>query len=136
MKSLCKVYKKKMEINEVKQKLEEEKVRRYNDVLEYWKNRTPFQDENDIPPIPICKKEDYDNIIIPNIIRCGGIPKKNLEIGKTYLGECRNASEAVWNGVTFTYMRTKFGYTYSETINHFEDDDGSDLFTPFKIKED
>ena len=32
-------------------------------------------------------------------------------------------------------MRTKFGYTYPEDINHFEDDNGYDLFIPIKMKE-
>ena len=80
--------------------------------------------------------KDYEEIIVPNIIRCGGIPKDKLIIGKTYIGDCRNAREAVWDGEKFTYMRTKFGSTYPETINHFQDDDGYDLFVPLKIKDE
>lgn len=125
-----------MDIEKVKDKLQKEKEGRYNIILEYWKNRKPFKDEDDIPSIPIVSKEDYENIIIPNIIRCGGIPKDKLIVGKTYIGDCRNASEAVWNGEKFTYMRTKFGNTYEEDINHFQDDDGYDLFVPIKIKEE
>lgn len=121
-------------IAKIKEKLLKEKEERYNNILEYWKKRKPFKDEDDIPSVPKVNKEDYGNIIIPNIIRCGGIPKYKLEIGKTYIGDCRNASEAVWNGKVFTYMRTKFGYTYPEDINHFEDDDGYDLFVPIKLK--
>lgn len=113
-----------------------EKEKRYNDILEYWKNRKPFKDEDDIPPIPRVKPNDYEEIIIPNIIRCGGIPKEDLVIGETYIGDCRNAGEAVWGGKRFTYMRTKFGTTYPEDINHFQDDDGYDVFVPFKIKEE
>ena len=108
---------------------------RYKDILEYWKTREPFKNEDDIPDIPKVKKEDYDSIIIPNIIRCGGIPKSELVIGKTYIGGCRNASEAIWNGKTFTYKRYKFGDTLCENINHFEDDDGYDLFIPIKLKD-
>ena len=125
-----------MEVEKVKDKLQKEKEERYNNILEYWKNRKPFKDEDDIQSIPIVSKEDYENIIVPNIIRCGGIPKDKLIVGKTYIGDCRNASEAVWNGERFTYMRTKFGYTYEEDINHFQDDDGYDLFVPIKIKEE
>lgn len=110
------------------------KEREYNNILEYWKERKPFKDEDDNLDIPIVKKEDYDNIIVPNIIRCGGIPKEELVIGKTYIGYCRNASEAIWDGEKFTYMRTKFGYTYPEDINHFQDDDGHDLFVPIREK--
>ena len=125
-----------MEVEKVKDKLQKEKEERYNNILEYWKNRKPFKDEDDIQSIPIVSKEDYENIIVPNIIRCGGIPKDKLIVGKTYIGDCRNASEAVWNGEKFTYMRTKFGNTYEEDINHFQDDDGYDLFVPIKIKEE
>lgn len=123
-----------MDIQKIKHKIQKEKDERYNNILEYWKDRKPFKNEDDIPSIPIVKKEDYDNVITPNIIRCGGIPKDELVIGETYIGSCRNASEAVWDGKKFTYMRTKFGSTYPETINHFQDDDGYDVFVPLKLK--
>ena len=123
-----------MDIEKIKVKLRKEKEERYNNILEYWKNRKPFKDEDDIPPIPIVQPKDYQDIIIPNIIRCGGIPKDELIVGETYIGDCRNASEAVWNGDRFTYMRTKFGTTYPEDINHFQDDDGYDVFVPIKLK--
>lgn len=125
-----------METQEVKYKLKKEKEERYNTVLNHWKERKPFRDEDDIPPIPIVLPKDYEEIIVPNIIRCGGIPKDKLIVGKTYIGDCRNAREAVWDGEKFTYMRTKFGSTYPETINHFQDDDGYDLFVPLKIKDE
>ena len=123
-----------MEIQEIKDKIRKEKEERYNDILEYWKNRKPFRDEDDIPSVPIVLPKDYEEVIVPNIVRCGGIPKDKLIVGKTYIGDCRNASEAVWNGKTFTYMRTKFGSTYPEDINHFQDDDGYDVFVPIKLK--
>lgn len=68
-----------------------------------------------------------------NIENVRPIPKKELVIGKTYNGFCRNASEAVWNGKVFTYKRYKFGDTFDEDINHYEDDDGYDLFIPMEI---
>ena len=123
-----------MDIQKIKDKVQKEKEERYNNILGYWKDRKPFNDEDDIPSVPNVKKEDYDNVIVPNIIRCGGIPKNELVIGETYIGSCRNASEAVWDGKKFTYMRTKFGNTYPETINHFQDDDGYDVFVPLKLK--
>lgn len=123
-------------LENLKEKVKQEKERRKKAVFEYWKNRVPFLDEDDIPDIPKVDKEKYEEIIIPNIIRCGGIPKEDLVVGKTYVGSCRNASEATWNGEKFTYMRTKFGYTYPEDINHFQDDDGYDLFVPIKLKEE
>jgi len=103
-------------------------------ILEWWANRPPFKDIWDIPSLPVVNEEDYRDIIIPNIIRCGGIPKSELVIGKCYRGSCRNADEAVWNGEEFEYTRVKWGYRYTETINHFEDDDGYDLFVPFELK--
>lgn len=123
------------QIQKIKDKLQKEKEERYNNTLEYWRNRNPFRDEDDIPPVPIVLPKDYEEVIIPNIVRCGGIAKDKLIVGETYIGDCRNASEAVWNGKTFTYMRTKFGTTYPEDINHFQDDDGYDVFVPIKIKE-
>ena len=125
---------KEITLQKVKDKLQKEKEERYKSILEYWKKRNPFRNEEDIPPIPIVLPKDYEEIIIPNIIRCGGIPKDELITGKTYIGDCRNATEAVWNGEKFTYMRTKFGSTYPETINHFQDDDGYDVFVPIKLK--
>ena len=60
------------------------------------------------------------------------IPKKDLIIGEKYSGICRNTSEAVWNGKVFEYKRYKFGFFYDDTINHYEDDDGYDVFVPFE----
>lgn len=118
--------------------LKKERDKQYDEHIAEWFNTLePFNGNIDkIPSIPKPSKEVYENIVIPNLIRCGAISKKDLEIGKTYLGDCRNASEAVWNGKVFVYKRYKFGFTYDEEINHFEDDDGSDLFVPIKIKEE
>ena len=102
--------------------------------IEYFNNLQPFTDEDRIPSIPVVEAKVYNEVIIPNLIRCGAIPKKDLIVGKTYIGHCRNASEAVWNGTRFTYQRYKFGSTFPEDINHFEDDNGSDLFIPIKEK--
>lgn len=63
------------------------------------------------------------------------IPKNELVIGQTYEGNCRNADTALWTGTEFEYYRYKFGDVYKETINHFEDDDGYDVFVPMKIKD-
>ena len=60
------------------------------------------------------------------------IPKSELIINKKYNGNCRNASEAVWNGEKFIYKRHKFGTDYIEEINHYEDDDEYDVFVPIE----
>lgn len=62
--------------------------------------------------------------------------KKDLVKGEFYFGQCRNAQVAVWNGDKFIYIRSKFGSEFPEEINHFEDDNGFDLFLPyFLLKE-
>ena len=111
-----------------------DKVTYTDRMIKYWSERKPFKNEDDIYDIPVVSEDIYKNIIIPNIIRCGGIPKDKLIVGKTYIGSCRNSSEAVWNGKAFTYIRHKFGSVYEEEINHFEDDNGYDLFVPIKEK--
>lgn len=62
------------------------------------------------------------------------IPKSELIVGKEYPGHCRNASRATWDGEKFHYTRIKFGDTFDETINHYEDDneEGIDVFVPVK----
>lgn len=105
----------------------------YNRIKRFLCEMEPFTDN--IPDIPRMEtSEDYQEYVVKNFIRCGAIPKKDLIIGKTYIGDCRNASEAIWNGKVFVYKRTKFGYTFDEEINHFEDDNGFDLFVPIKEK--
>lgn len=114
-----------------KEEVEEIRKQRYLKQLEYWKNRIEmFTSSDSIPSVPVVEKEDYENIIIPAFIRCGAIPKSQLEIGEQYIGACRNSSIATWLGEQFEYTRYKFGDSFKETINHFEDDNGYDLFVP------
>lgn len=98
-------------------------------IKEYFENLQPFKSIDDIPDIPRITETDH-KIIVENLIRCGAIPKSELIIGKSYLGNCRNTNLAVWNGKEFVYERYKFGTKYLDRINHFEDDDGYDLFIP------
>ena len=60
----------------------------------------------------------------------GLIPKHELVHGQWYLGACRNAKQARWNAEKqkFEYLRTKFGSTFWDEIEHPEDDRGYDLF--------
>lgn len=96
----------------------------------------PFnEDPERVPDLPKASEFAWKCYYIPLIIRCGGIPKKDLIIGATYIGSCRNSTEAVWNGSYFIYNRCKFGTTYEDRVNHFEDDNGYDLFIPLKIKQ-
>lgn len=94
----------------------------------------PFDDEH-IPSPPVVDKETYDKYVIPNFVRCGAIPSSELIVGKKYYGHCRNADVAVWLGDKFEYERTKFGSSYRERINNFDNDNGYDLFVPIRLSE-
>ena len=116
-------------VNEKKERILEE---RKANIEKHWETLTIFKDITDIPHLPN-PLVDYQ---IKKLIECGAIPKKDLEDGQTYTGECRNASEAVWHAdkQKFTYLRYKWGSSFNEDINHFEDDNFYDLFVPIKIK--
>ena len=49
------------------------------------------------------------------------IHKQDLIIGKTYICDARNFTKGRWNGETFEYMRYKFGHTYGDTDDHWDD---------------
>ena len=97
-------------------------------IIEAWKKMPKFEHTYDIPSLPNPLAPFYVTILID----CGAIPKSNLIDGKEYEGKCRNASKAIWHADrnVFVYMRNKFGSIFPEDINHFEDDDGYDLFVP------
>ena len=63
------------------------------------------------------------------------IPKRNLIKGKEYDGYCRNARKATWDGEKFNYEYLDCGALVSATINHYEDDNGYDVFIPIYKKE-
>ena len=94
-------------------------------------------DEDGIPfiQIPQCENKEEELFVQEELIKHGAIPLDKLEVGKTYIGCCRNAGEAVWMGDHFVYQRYKFGFTFPEKINHFQNDNGYDLFLPIKVKE-
>ena len=99
----------------------------------YWDEvRTPFIEPYDVPNLPIVDSDEWKNFYVPILIERGAIPKNKLVIGKRYLGKCRNADIAIWLGDVFEYQRYKFSCTFPEKINHFEDDNGYDLFVPIR----
>ena len=133
-----------MTLEELKQKVlvEKEPVeKRLEDIYTRWKNQRPFTSYEDIPSFPQYNEnvfgekvtKELHEYVTKRYIELGAIPKNDLVVGHTYEGDCRNAHIAVWkeNG-RFEYQRTKFGYTYPEEINHFEDDNGYDVFVPIK----
>ena len=115
----------------LRQKKEDDRRR----MIEGFINMKPFETVDDIPEVPIVDKKIYDTIIIPHLIRCGAIPKDRLVVGKTYIGDCRNAQEGVWDGEQFVIKRYKFGQYFDDTVDHFEDDRGYDVFVPIGVKE-
>ena len=120
-------------LEELKKKLKEEREWHKLHWKEFWYNLKPFKTPDDIPDVPIVSKEMYEEVVVRNLIRCGAIPKSELIVGKTYEGSCRNSSTAVWNGKEFEYKRYKWGMWEDDSVNHFEDDDGSDVFVPIKM---
>ena len=116
-----------------KQKAENTSEKKHQRMIDGLNSMKPFT-EGYIPEPPITDIDTYKNVVIPNFIRCGAIPKDKLIKGKTYLGNCRNADRAVWLGDKFEYIRTKFGDKFPETIKHFEEGAYSrfDVFVPIR----
>ncbi len=109
-----------------------------NEKLLAWANDLPdkFDDVDFDIFVPRCQTKEDSIFVQDTLIRHGAIPLHELIAGKTYIGTCRNASEAVWDGEEFVYQRYKWGETYPEKINHFENDDGYDVFVPIKLKDE
>lgn len=93
-----------------------------------------FKKLSDVPEFPGCKTAEESRQLADKFIEAGAIPKKDLIPGGWYLGQCRNTNVAQWwpHG-GFHYIRYKMDGKYVDTINHFEDDDGYDVFVPFKL---
>ncbi len=114
-------------------KIEEQKIQRKINILEYWKTLKPFVLESDVPNIPKYSKEEHYDFFIPKLIECGAIPKNKLENGIWYYGNYRNSDLGKWNEEKqrFFIWRYKFGWM-SDDCNHFQDDDGYALFVPIR----
>ena len=82
-------------MEEIKKKLLQDKENRKKNVIEYFKTMKPFRTIDDIPDIPITDKDTYENIIIPNLIRCGAIPKDKL-MCETSFSMLNKYTESVW----------------------------------------
>ena len=126
----------------VKEKLGKEKEispeERSNNIIKFWEARKPFTTVDSIPEYPLFNKkllpnaDELQKYVAKRFVELGALPKEALQDGHLYLGNCRNASRAIWNGKKFKYTRYKFGITFEEEINHFEDDEGNDVFVPIK----
>ncbi len=91
-----------------------------------------FTKVSDIPDFPISDTPEEFEFYCKEFIEAGAIPKKDLVVGAWYIGSCRNSSIAQWIGNCFHYIREKFRTYYIDKVNHFEDDDGYDVFIPIK----
>ena len=114
----------------------DELTRQERDHLDYWNNLKPFTkdtvEKQHIPLPPRCDKETMETFYAPRLVKAGAIPLKDLVDGGFYFGQCRNADVAQWHAdkKIFIYWRHKFGDVFEEDINHFEMDNGYDLFVP------
>ena len=93
-----------------------------------------YTTSEDIPSIPFFNTPDEHKAFCQMLIERGAIPKDKLKNKTKYYGTCRNSDYAVWDAQSqkFCYERWKFGIVSVDYINHFEDDDGNDLFVPIK----
>lgn len=109
---------------------------RKQELVKFWENyqrKSNFETEDDIPSLPAWSEGDMKQYVWPKLIQYGAIPIDQLIVGHKYLGCCRNAHEAIWKeNNKFEYLRYKFGCEFPEEINHFQDDNGYDLFVPIK----
>lgn len=60
------------------------------------------------------------------------IPKNELIEGKNYICHARNFTVGQWNGKVFLYIREKFGDTFLDSEEHW--DEGPPHGTVFPIK--
>jgi hypothetical protein len=56
------------------------------------------------------------------------LAKSSLVAGAYYVGICRSARVARWDGAMFHHWRLKFGAQFVETIKHRDDDETFDVF--------
>jgi len=82
----------------------------------------------DVPFLPRQLSPEF----LAELVAAGMVPKKDLVVGGVYLGQCRNARVAKWEGKRFVHWRVKFRSVFEERINHPEDDDGFDVFIPIR----
>lgn len=58
------------------------------------------------------------------------LSRSSLIAGDYYIGMCRNASVARWDGQQFHHWRRKWGKDFIEQIKHPDDDQVFDCFVP------
>lgn len=96
-----------------------------------------FNKIDDIPEFPRLEKEEDYQKLVKEYLEAGAIAKENLIPGAWYIGQSRSANVAQWfpNPGRFYFIRYKMDGKYVDDIHHFQDDNGYDLFIPFKLIE-
>tara|TARA_R110000772_G_scaffold95789_1_gene194126 strand:- start:1240 stop:1743 length:504 start_codon:yes stop_codon:yes gene_type:complete len=103
-------------------------------IIEWWRNfNTPMLEPKDVPNTNVFG-EDYQNYVIPALIRNGAIAKKDIKNGHFYHGQWRSGEFGEWDEEKgqFHIWRNKWSQWYLDQANHFEDDDNYALFVPLK----
>lgn len=101
-------------------------------IMAKFDNLTNFEYPENIPYIPNVNNEFYYNNILPNLLRCGAIPKNHLVKNTMYRGSSKYATEALWKGEYFIYLYEKWGSKQIKKVNHFENYNGNDIFIPIE----
>lgn len=61
------------------------------------------------------------------------LSKDSLIAGEYYIGFCRNARIARWDGTQFWHWRQKFSSRFVESIKHPDDEPFFDVFQPVSM---
>lgn len=61
------------------------------------------------------------------------IAKEDMIVGKKYFCKARNFEIGTWNGEAFDYERTKFGFTFPDTEDHWDAGAPHGTVKPFAI---
>ena len=126
------------QIAEFRAVIRKDKEARVKKQEEAWDNLPKFVKTVDVPNLPQAEPEVWKSFYVPRLINAGAVPKVDLIDGQHYYGEHRIATIAKWDNKEkqFKYTRYKFGNTFIDTCNHFEDDDGFALFVPIRLATD
>lgn len=77
-----------------------------------------------------------DQALVNEGIGLGMIPLKDLDNGKEYFGYSKETDKSTWvndsEGGRFEYDVEKFGYLYSSSLDHPENNEMCSVFIPLK----
>lgn len=93
-----------------------------------------FKKISDIPEFPGMITSTEAEELAKEYIEAGAIAKEDLISGGWYIGQSRSTNIAQWfpKPGRFYFIRYKMDGKYVDDIHHFQDDNGYDVFIPFK----